>query len=119
MKDAYRVFVAGLMRTCMIEMRLTGPLRIFMMRTAVIVKCIAKAVYAGLGLSYFSRVVDECKQYLLELRGRVVTLNFVKRSANAVAHFLARSTSSLADRSWNRENVDPDLLNVMLNDLKH
>lgn len=48
-----------------------------------------------------------------------MTLNFVKRSANAVAHFLARNTSSLADRSWNHKNVIPGLSHVISNDLKH
>ena len=70
-------------------------------------------------LSYFGIVIDECKQHLSDLRGRRVILNFVKRSVNAVAHFLARSTSSLADRSWNRGSVYPGLIHVMLNDLKH
>ncbi|XP_074342149.1 uncharacterized protein LOC141679584 [Apium graveolens] len=60
----------------------------------VIVQAI-RSSYAS--VSYFSRVIDECKQHLSDLRGRRVILNFVKRSANAVAHFLARSTSFLAD----------------------
>lgn len=82
----------------------------------VVVQAI-RSSYAS--LSYFGRVIDECKQHLIDLRGRHVILNFIKRSANTVAHFLARSTSSLADLSWNRENVSPGLMRVMLNDLKH
>lgn len=51
-------------------------------------------------LSYFGRVIDECKSLVNELKNCRVTLNFVKQYANTVAHFLARHNSSVADRIW-------------------
>lgn len=42
---------------------------------------------SSVNLSYLGRVVDECKQLLVELKSRNVTLKFVKRSANMVALF--------------------------------
>ncbi|XP_074378327.1 uncharacterized protein LOC141719860 [Apium graveolens] len=71
-----------------------------------------------INLSYLGRVVDECRSLLLLLKERQITLNFVKRSANKVAHFLARQSSSIADRIWYGGNTYPDLSHVMLNDLK-
>lgn len=67
--------------------------------------------------SYLGRVIDECKGLVSELKNRIVTLNFVKRSANKVAHFLARHSSSVADRIWSGESVYPELHHVMNNDL--
>ncbi|XP_074362809.1 uncharacterized protein LOC141718821 [Apium graveolens] len=68
-------------------------------------------------LSYLGRVIDECKVLVSELKNRLVTLNFVKRSANKVAHFLARHNSSVADRIWSGECVYPELQTVLNNDL--
>lgn len=71
----------------------------------------------GVLLSYFGRLVDESRQLLEELRGRCVSVNFIKRSANKVADFLARSTSSIADRIW-RINVNyPQFIDVLMNNL--
>lgn len=72
-------------------------------------------------LSYLGRVVNECKDLLLSLKQRNVTLNFVKRSANRVAYCIARNSSSLAERMriWNRGNVHPKFSHVMLEDLKY
>lgn len=58
---------------------------------------------SSINLSYLGRVIDECKGLLSELGNRKVLLNFVKRSANKVAHFIARHNSSLADRIWRGE----------------
>ena len=73
---------------------------------------------ASINLSYLGRVIDECKGLLSELGDRKVFLNFVKRSANEVAHFIARHNSSLADRVWRGDNTHPDFIPVILNDLK-
>lgn len=54
---------------------------------------------SSVNLSYLVRVVDECKKLLVEFRDCNVTLNTVKRSANIVAHFLARYNCSIADSS--------------------
>ncbi|KAL8149967.1 hypothetical protein AgCh_006834 [Apium graveolens] len=69
-------------------------------------------------LSYLGRVVEECKgQLVKELKNRLVVLNFVKRSANKVAHFLARQNSSIADRIWYDGDSYPELHRVMHIDL--
>lgn len=73
---------------------------------------------SSINLSYLGRVIDECKRLLLELKSRNVTLRFVKRSANMVAHYLARYSSSLADRSWEMGEAHSEFTHVLLNDLK-
>ncbi|KAL8133670.1 hypothetical protein AgCh_008927 [Apium graveolens] len=73
---------------------------------------------SSVNLSYLGRVIDECKNLLVDLRSRNVTLKFVKRSANMVAHFLARYSSSLADRSWGMGDAHPDFIHVLLKDLQ-
>lgn len=50
---------------------------------------------SSVNLSYLGRVVDECKILVNELKNRHVTLNFVKRSVNKLADFLARRNSSI------------------------
>ncbi|XP_074377050.1 uncharacterized protein LOC141718568 [Apium graveolens] len=70
-------------------------------------------------LSYFDTVVKECKKLLCDLGDRNVILNFVKRSANKVAHYLARHTSSLADRTWNQGEINPEFQLVLFEDLKY
>lgn len=69
-------------------------------------------------LSYLGRVIDDCKLLLSQLHERNITLNFVKRSANKVAHHIARHTSSIADRIWREGVSHPDLSHVLLHDLK-
>lgn len=39
-------------------------------------------------LSYFGRIVEDCRLLLYELRCNYVSLNFVKRSANIIVHYL-------------------------------
>ncbi|KAL8104689.1 hypothetical protein AgCh_028771 [Apium graveolens] len=73
---------------------------------------------SSIHLSYLGRVIDECKQLLSDLESRNVTLKFVKRSANKVAHFIARNSSSIADRRWDMGDTSPDLLHVLMNDLR-
>ncbi|KAL8155720.1 hypothetical protein AgCh_000936 [Apium graveolens] len=51
-------------------------------------------------LSYVGRLVSECKELLAELHSQNVMLRFVKRSANRVAHFLARHSYLPAHRIW-------------------
>ncbi|XP_074351531.1 uncharacterized protein LOC141690649 [Apium graveolens] len=89
--------------------------------TAVETDCLAmvQAIRcSSVTLSYLGRVIDECKGLLAQLKERNVTLMFVKRSANKVAHYLARHSNSIADRSWRMEDVSPDFYRVMLDDLK-
>ncbi|XP_074351598.1 uncharacterized protein LOC141690721 [Apium graveolens] len=69
-------------------------------------------------LSYLSGIVEECKQLLSSFRDQQVTLKFIKRSANKVAHYVARHTCSLADRSWRMDNIHPDFLIILYEDLK-
>lgn len=73
---------------------------------------------SSVNLSYLGRIVDECKSLVNELKNRHVALNFVKRSANKVAHFLARHNSSIADRQWHGGDTYPELYRVLNNDLK-
>ena len=51
--------------------------------------------------------MEHCKKLSSELGDQNVILNFVKPSANKVAHYLARHTSSLADRSWTQGDIVP------------
>lgn len=68
------------------------------------------------------RVVQECRDLLASLRNNYVCFRFVKRSANKVAHFLARNHCSGADRIWNRiwrvGDVDSEFIHVMLDNLR-
>ena len=45
-------------------------------------------------------------------------IRFVKRSANRVAHYLARYSCSVADRRWKEGEAHPEFISVMLNDLR-
>ncbi|XP_062080209.1 uncharacterized protein LOC133784961 [Humulus lupulus] len=68
-------------------------------------------------LSYFGRIVHECRQLLLDLIHHEMSIKFVKRSANAVAHSLARSTSIISDRVVLGSDIPFELNVVLLNDL--
>lgn len=72
---------------------------------------------SSINFSYLGRVVDDCRRLIADLRLRNVTLKFVRRSANKVAHFLARYSSSLADRTWDMGNAHPEFIHVLANDL--
>ncbi|XP_074342605.1 uncharacterized protein LOC141680216 [Apium graveolens] len=69
-------------------------------------------------LSYVGRLVSECKELLAELHSQNVMLRFVKRSANRVAHFLARHSYLPANRIWRLDNIHPDFYHVLCDDLK-
>ncbi|XP_074341817.1 uncharacterized protein LOC141679208 [Apium graveolens] len=58
--------------------------------------------------SYLGRVVDECHKLLVSLSSKNVKFKFVKRSANKVAHYLARYNCSMAVRSWRVGDVHPE-----------
>uniref|UniRef100_A0A803QFT1 Reverse transcriptase domain-containing protein n=1 Tax=Cannabis sativa TaxID=3483 RepID=A0A803QFT1_CANSA len=67
--------------------------------------------------SYFGRVVSKCKDLLIELKHKFISLKFVKRSANNGAHFLARSTCFIADRILRESNAPAEFISVLMNDL--
>lgn len=67
--------------------------------------------------SYFGRIVNDCRRLLLDLKVLNVSLLFVKRSANTVVDFLAKATSSIADRSWRGDDVPSELAYVLCKDL--
>ena len=69
--------------------------------------------------SLLGRVVKECRVLLTSLKNKNVKFRFVKRSANKVAHFLARNTCSVADRVWRVGDVHSDFHDILLNDLSH
>ncbi|KAM6555080.1 hypothetical protein CsatB_015842 [Cannabis sativa] len=58
--------------------------------------------------SLFGDVIKECQNLLVNLCG--VTISFVKRSANLVAHEIARAVISYSDRIFSMGNVSTDLL---------
>lgn len=72
---------------------------------------------SSINLSYLGRVIDDCRRLLDDLRVHNVTLKFVRRSVNRVAHAIARYSSSLADRIWDMETVQPEFIHVLENDL--
>ena len=73
---------------------------------------------SSITLSYYGRVLEECKELLSQLKERNIALNFVKRSANQVAHYLARHSSSIADCMWKKEDTHPEFSHVLVTDLK-
>ncbi|XP_062089022.1 uncharacterized protein LOC133795584 [Humulus lupulus] len=68
-------------------------------------------------LSYFGRIIQDCRRLLLDLIYHEVSIKFVKRSANAVTHSLAKTTSIISDRIVFRSAIPPDMNCVLLNDL--
>lgn len=70
--------------------------------------------------SYLGRVVKECRKLLVSLKDQNILFRFVKRSANNVAHYLARYSCSaaVAVRKLRMGNVHFKFRNVLLNDLK-
>lgn len=61
--------------------------------------------------------MEESRNILASLCNKNVKFKFVKRSANGVAHFLARTSCSIADRIWKVGDVHPDFDSVLLKDL--
>lgn len=64
-------------------------------------------------LSYLGKVITNCRALLSGLQSQNVKLKFVRRSANRVAHYLARYSCSIADRSWKVGDVHPDRKSVV------
>lgn len=69
--------------------------------------------------SYLGRVIKECRVLLASLESKSIKLIFVKRSANNVAHYLAKHNCSIADRRWRVGDIHPELHYVLLNDLSN
>ncbi|KAM6551132.1 hypothetical protein CsatB_000940 [Cannabis sativa] len=67
--------------------------------------------------STFGMLVHDCQNLLSELSN--VTLSFVKCSANKAAHFLARSSSSLSDCTFDARNLPSELVNIVMIDLNY
>lgn len=70
-------------------------------------------------LSYFGRIIHKCKTLLSELKDNNVLVKFVKRSANMVAHFLAKFTTSVADLIWRVNDNHQEFIDVLMNNLIH
>lgn len=72
---------------------------------------------SDLMLSYFGRIIKECKLIIENLKDRHVSVVFVKRSANRVADFLAKATHSIADCIWRVTDNHPEFIKVLMDDL--
>lgn len=78
-------------------------------------KLIVDAVNKGKGCAYFHTIILDCVDLLKHFDN--VLMQFVHRSANVVAHTLARETHSMSGfREW--RDVAPDMISdVLINDL--
>uniref|UniRef100_A0A162A085 RNase H type-1 domain-containing protein n=1 Tax=Daucus carota subsp. sativus TaxID=79200 RepID=A0A162A085_DAUCS len=65
--------------------------------------------------SYFGRIIEECRRILQRLNK--IDLFFVKRSANMVAHQLARESYFLSGRTFDRTNIPSSIQNCIVSDL--
>ncbi|KAM6586972.1 hypothetical protein CsatA_009577 [Cannabis sativa] len=65
-------------------------------------------------VSSFGLVVEDCKKILDSLIN--VSLLFVKRSANCVAHFVARHSISLAEHMFSINSVPMELMSILTSD---
>lgn len=65
--------------------------------------------------SYYGSIISECKLLLHELRD--VSLVFIRRSANRVAHKLARASYFMSDRVVRADSVPDDIHACVLDDL--
>ena len=66
-------------------------------------------------VSPMGRIIEECRELLLSLNN--VQLLFVKRSANIVAHSLARASYSLPDRTFSGRDVPVEVKQFISHDL--
>ena len=66
-------------------------------------------------ISPFGHVVEECRRLLDEQN--TVSLLFLKRSANMVAHELARASYSFPDRFFDRSSVPTEVDVALIADL--
>ncbi|KAM6577068.1 hypothetical protein CsatB_028905 [Cannabis sativa] len=71
----------------------------------VVVQAIRSPIHR---ISFFGDVIKECQNLLMRLRG--VTISFVKRSANLVAHVIAKAAISYPDRIFSMGDVPTDML---------
>ncbi|XP_062081298.1 uncharacterized protein LOC133786098 [Humulus lupulus] len=67
--------------------------------------------------SYFGRIIDVCKSLLASIKPRVVNVKFIKRSANNVAHSLARSTCYPFERKMRALEAPSELSALLLKDI--
>lgn len=65
--------------------------------------------------SYFGGIVEDCRRLLKRLNK--VSLFFVKRSANMVAHNLAKESYRYSGRTFNRSSVPIEIQNCIEDDL--
>lgn len=68
-------------------------------------------------VSPVGKVIEECRELILGLNN--VSLFFVKRSTNMVAHSLARASYYFSDRTFNGSDVPVEVKNCILNDLSY
>ena len=64
--------------------------------------------------SYFGCVIDDCKRLWKDLN--LVSIYFVKRSANEATHALAKASSSIVERTFLRDDLPSRVLDVILED---
>ena len=57
--------------------------------------------------SYFGRIILDCKRYLSELQSKNISVKFIRRSANALAHCLAKATSTVSDCILGVDEISP------------
>lgn len=69
-------------------------------------------------LSYFGRIIEQCKALLKKLEDKDVILKFVKRSTNDFRSSSSECSHFISDRIWGPEVVDPELIQVIENDVK-
>ncbi|XP_062114086.1 uncharacterized protein LOC133825112 [Humulus lupulus] len=64
--------------------------------------------------SYFGGIISDCKQLMED---KNISIVFVKRSANGVAHVVARASLSHADRIIRSVDLTPAIVDVILKDI--
>lgn len=62
-------------------------------------------------MSYLGKMVQECKQFMIELKDHNVVLEFLKQSANSVSHYLAKY---FFHRRWTEGNTHPKFISILL-----
>ena len=67
--------------------------------------------------SYFGRIIQDCRSLLSSLSNHFISLQFVKRSANTVAHHIAKSTCIISNHSFSGNDIPADVNSVLLQDL--
>ncbi|KAL8134098.1 uncharacterized protein LOC141714606 [Apium graveolens] len=63
-------------------------------------------------VSYFGDLINDCRAFLEEFPN--VSLFFVRRSTNGVAHFLARGSYYVANRNIRSDDISPDFFDVIM-----